>query len=60
MFSEMSVRDLLDALDTADKDIVRIRDDIKMHEEWLLEAHEDRRSFVRELERRGVEILYGP
>ena len=56
----MSVRDLLDALDTADKDIVRIRDDIKMHEEWLLEAHEDRRSFVRELERRGVEILYGP
>lgn len=52
--------DLLDALDSTDSDIARIRDEIAMQEEWLREAHEDRRSIIRELERRGIEIHYGP
>lgn len=57
---EMTNTDLLDALDSTDRDIARIREDIKMHEEWLREAHEERRSFLRELEHRGIEIHYGP
>lgn len=52
----MSVRELLDALDDTDANIAAMRDVIKQHEEWLIEAGYERRAIIRALSAKDYEI----
>lgn len=56
MLSEMTVRELLDALDETDANIAEMRDVIKQHEEWLREAGYERRAIIRALSAKDYEI----
>lgn len=59
MQADMTVRDLLDALDETDAATRAMRDVITLHEQWLREVADERREIIRELSRQGYEIDWG-